>query len=240
VNADKAKRIVMRPFSEARYQEIKASLAERDVDLDACTVGLFVPDKARWWLVDDSDAQTKEPPGCIEVDGAIEIPRARQQSLRDALQFIAWYYSTPVDRREKPLTAAQMAKGWQETRKAFEDACVKFERTAINHPCYSQEDWAADSIMYDAVTEFIDRQQERIAKLKVVGRTGNQNARTRHNDYWRELTRLWLGITGSAGSKRRQRLLSFLRACTPPTMFPGMTARQLTKKLDTFVNNCFR
>ena len=59
-------------YGEANWQEIKKSLAERDVDLDTVTVDeRLVPEP--WWQPDDSTVR---------------------RPLREALQVRAWHYRT--------------------------------------------------------------------------------------------------------------------------------------------------
>ena len=87
-------------YSEANWQEIRESLAERDVDLDIVTVDeRLVPEP--WW----------------QPDGAI----VRQRPLRDALQVRAWHYCT-LARLPKPQTPKQQAEALGETLAAFENA----------------------------------------------------------------------------------------------------------------------
>jgi hypothetical protein len=65
------------------------------------------------------------------------------------------------------------------------------------------------------------------------------NARTLHNDYWRELTRLWSGTIGSAGPLRRKSLHRFLLACSR-TVFPEMATPALYQKIKGFMSNLSR
>jgi hypothetical protein len=210
------RRVVVRPFSKARWRKIKEILAEYGVDLDKQTVGVFAFGQ-RGRLPDD--------------------PTTRQQSLHNTLQIMAWYYDGTIPWREKPLTGVQAAEGWQKTLRAFEAASSMQKRMALNNEYYSLDDYRADYLTNSAVFEHVARLRKRIAELRAMGSPRVENARTRHNDYWRDLTRLWKGITAEAGPKPRQRLRRFLIACTPLAMFPGMTAQQLRGKVDGFISN---
>jgi hypothetical protein len=219
------KGVVVRPFSKARWRKIKEILAKRRVDLDTQMVGVFALGKQPWRLLDDSAARQQALRDTLDSAG-------RQQSLRDALQILAWYYDGTIFWRE-PLTPAQVAERWEKTLRAFEAACSMQERMAIDNDYYSGDENLEDS----AVFEHVARLRKRIAKLRAMRSPRFENAHTRHNDYWRELTRLWLGITGNAGPLRRKALAGFLLACTPPTMFPDMTAQALRQKIDGFISN---
>jgi hypothetical protein len=201
-------------FSEADWREIKASLTECGVDLDAVTVGKFVPG-ARWWLPDDSSVR---------------------RSLRDGLQIMAWRYTALTFLSKKSRTPAQVAEGWQKVLAALENACHLLDRTAF----VFDDDSDAHAEAYDAMMWYGDELKGRIAKLRAIPSPRIENARTHHNDYWRELGRLWLGITGSAGPLRRKRLHSFLTACTPPGLFPDLTTQKLAHKIDGFISNLSR
>jgi hypothetical protein len=68
----------------------------------------------------------------------------------------------------------------------------------------------------------------------------NARSNKAHYHYWETLAPLWLKFTGNIGPKRRQHLCRFLLACTPPTLFPGMTLRDLEQSSKTFVSSFFR
>jgi hypothetical protein len=219
--AKKARYLKARYFSEADWQEIKESLAERGVDLDAQMVGRFVPGK-RWWLPDDS---------------------AARQPLRDSLQDMAvWYQILLPVLSPKSATPAQHAEALQKGLTEVENAATTIDRMAIDRmeaKDYTDDDYTADLALLNAIARYIDRQQERIARLRAMPSPRIGNARTLHNDYWRELTRLWSGITGSAGPLRRKSLHRFLLACSR-TVFPEMAPRALYQKIKGFMSNLSR
>jgi hypothetical protein len=99
-------------YSEANWQEIKQSLEERGVELDAVTVSVpFVPGE-RWW-----------PPD----------PILQQRPLRDALQIMARYYCV-LPLLPKPLTPIQHAEVLREAEAAFEKAREMLARTQLGDP----------------------------------------------------------------------------------------------------------
>jgi hypothetical protein len=204
-------------FSEANWQEIKESLNQRSIDLDAVMVGeRLVPGK-RWWLTDDSTV--------------------RQRPLRDALQIMARHYRV-LALLPKPPTPKQQTEVLREAMAIFEKA-----RTILPGTLHS-EGYGAGSMesfhaLDAALTEKITEMRFRIARLKGMGSRSTWSARTVHNECWREFARLWRGITPSAGKFRRKRLRSFLVACTKP-LFPNMTARGFEQKLDSFISNFFK
>jgi hypothetical protein len=209
-------------FSEADWREIKASLAEHDIDLDM-RVGGFVPGKSRWWLLDDSATGTK--PG-------------HPRPLRDALWCMALYYGTLVPHVwNKPPTPIQQAKGLQKMLSVFENTLLALNMNGMfDRPGWTDDDArAADKMLFDATALYITRLQERITKLRTMPSPRVENARTAHNDYWHELTRLWVGIGGGVGPKRDS-LRNFLLACSRAP-FPHMTAQELNNKVDSFIDN---
>jgi hypothetical protein len=200
-----SKVIVIRSFSEADLREIKASLAEYGVDLDAVTVGKFVPG-ARWWLPDDS---------------------AVRRPLPDALQDMSWYYDpTRLPHLEKPLTPIQLAEDLQKALPVFENVLAVLNQIWIDRPDWTDDDHDADGMLYRATARYIARLQERIAELRAMGRRSDQNARKGRSGYWHELTRLWRAIANSAGPLRRKSLGRFLLACSR-ALFPEVTAREI-------------
>lgn len=212
-------------FSEADWTAIKQSLAGCDVDLDVSMVGQFVPVPGkRWWLAD------------------------KRYSLRDGLQHIACWYSTGLARKNPP-TPTQVAEAYQKMVATLENACDLLARTPFEYDSwYSDDDWDVDGRAYEVMALLIDELKRRIAKLKerIAKRRAERsprggNARTPHNDYWRELTRLWQGINGSAGPLRRKELRKFLLACTPPGLFSNMTDTAATERaIDGFFSNLNR
>ena len=209
----------IRSFSDANWREIAASLAAADVgvDLDAVTIDDFVPGK-RW-------------------------------PLRDVLQVIAYRHRSPLLPSAPALRPAKQAKTLQPLLTALEQALVVLDRTREKlQKQTSGLGTAYAEVLYDhKLAQDTADLKERIAELKVAGRTGNKNAR--RNDYWRELTRLWLKIT-DVKKYRRKHLTRFLVACTPLTLFPGMwsdrngqgpmTTQQFEKKVDSFVADLSR
>jgi hypothetical protein len=209
----------IRSFSDANWREIAASLAAADVgvDLDAVTIYDFVPGK--------------------------------RGPLRDVLQVIAYRHSSPLLPSVPALRPAKQAKTLQPLLTALEHALVVLDRTRKKQRQTSVGlGMMYAEVLYDnKLARYTADLKERIAELKVAGRTGNKNAR--RNDYWRELTRLWLKIT-DVKKYRRKHLTRFLVACTPLTLFPDrwcdqkgrgpMTAQQFGKKVNSFVGDYFR
>jgi hypothetical protein len=74
---------------------------------------------------------------------------------------------------------------------------------------YTDDDYAADLALCNRIERYIDKQRERIARLRAMPSPRVANARTVHNDYWRELTRLWRGITGRPGRSDGSRFTAF-------------------------------
>jgi hypothetical protein len=85
--------------------------------------------------------------------------------------------------------------------------------------------------------QYMEELRNRIAELKQSGSSSAENARTVHGDYWNELTRLWMGLTGGLGPKRRQCLGRFLVACTPSWLFPDIPAQELEARIGHFLSN---
>jgi hypothetical protein len=217
-------------FSEAQRQEIKESLAERGVDLNAEMVDeLYGP--REWWGVEDYTPA--------------------QRPLRNVLQEVA--YHAAMARGTKSKTPLQQAEYLQKILTAFETAVTTLARTSsdgdligghLGLPTFDQLDVLIQrkNGLRAAMRQYIAELQERIAKLKAMGSRKKLNARSHkaHNHYWEILARLWLKVAGSAGPKRRQHLCRFLLACTPPTLFPDMTAQELEQRSTAFVSYFFR
>jgi hypothetical protein len=123
---------------------------------------------------------------------------------------------------------------------ALENTSFLLEGTMLDNRYYTDDDYVADDAALGAMVQYGDELKERITKLRKMRSPRVENARTRHNNYWRELTRLWRGITGSAGPLRRKCLHSFLTACTPRGLFPEMTTQRLARKIDGFIGNLSR
>jgi hypothetical protein len=210
-----------RSFNEAQWREIEASLAERGLDLNTQVAGPFVPG-SRWWSPND--------------------PTMPQRPLRQALEEMIYFYTKP-----KPSTPIQRAKKLQKMLVAFENALTMLRRTerpltAFERICYSDDGLTGNQLrqnnmLRDLLTWKVAELRGHIAKLKAKGGNSDKNAATMCTDYWRELTRLWNGVTGGSGAKPRQHLRQFLIACTPPTLFPDMTAQELEAKATHFLSN---
>ena len=214
-------------YGEANWQEIKKSLAERDVDLDTVTVDeRLVPEP--WWQPDDSTVQ---------------------RPLREALQVRAWHYGAlaffpkPAAVWPKLQTPKQQAQALGESLAAFENAL------AMLHPTLALADNQRTHELRDArikttlalraeLSREIDELRSDIARLTAMGSRSAENARTVHNDCWRDFARLWRTVTPSAGKFRRKHLRSFLVACTKP-LLPEMTSQEFEQKLDSFIKNFF-
>lgn len=223
---------LFRDFSEAQWREIAESLMDSGVDLDALKGGEFVPG-TQWWLPPDFP------------------PNAR--SVRHGLKAAAFHYGlrarTDPFSKELP-TPVKQTDGLQKQLEAIEHAIDTIYRTETAYPKAAFEvgrevpkellAHIPPKPILAALWQYRDELRDQIAALRAAGTRRDQNARTIHNDYWRELARLWVGITGSAGSKRRQQLRRFLLACTPLTLFPDITEQELPQKLDSFVASFFR
>jgi hypothetical protein len=85
------------------------------------------------------------------------------------------------------------------------------------------------------MTQKIAELRERIANLQAMGTRSAGNARLVHDQYWRALTRLWVGVTEG---NRRKHLIRFLHACSQP-LFPQMTEQELEQRLARFIKNFF-
>jgi hypothetical protein len=177
-------------FGRADWQEIKESLAERGVDLDAQMVGKFVPGQ-RWWLSNDS---------------AVRLP------LRDELIHMAWHYQDRFIPDQKRTTPAQHAEALQKGLRGIENALFEIDRMAIDRTEakeYTDDDFWADVALCDRIQRYIDKQQERIDRLRAMPSPRVANARTVHNDYWRELTRLWGGLLAAPAQSDGSRFTDF-------------------------------
>ena len=223
VSAPKNIADVIAPYavSEAQWGEIKESLAERGVDLDAETVDEpFGP--REWWGWHDY------------------IPA--QRPLREVLQ--QWMYIVKIGRGVKAQTPKQYAAKLGDEVAALEKALAIIDPTHVGPGLPTDDELEARinrrHALRAAMTLEIAERRQYIAKLEAKGSRSKDNARTASSDYWDILEELWLKVTGSAGPKRRQRLRRFLLACTPPDLFPDMTAQKLGQKLDSFKDNFFK
>jgi hypothetical protein len=152
-----------------------------------------------------------------------------QRPLRDELQEIAYSHA-----RSKPPTPLQRAKELEKARIAVEKALAVLRHAeAYDYPGNAAGNREQLFTLYDLMTKKAAELQERIAKLKAMGGSGNQNRRTVQRDYWRELARLWLGIT-KIHRYRRKHLRRFLFACSQPR--PFKTAG-LEQRIDDFVHD---
>jgi hypothetical protein len=217
-------------FSEEQWQEIKESLAERDVDLNVEMVDeLYSP--RDWWGWEDYTPA--------------------QRPLRNVLQEVA--YHAAMARGMKRFTPLQQAEHLQKMLTAFERAVTMLASTArdgglgggfLGLPTFDQLDVLIKrrNALLAAMRQYIAELQERIAKLRAMGSYKKLNARSgkAHIQYWEILAPLWLKVTGSVGPKRRRHLCRFLLACTLPTLFPDMTLRDLEQSSKTFVSSFFR
>lgn len=205
-------------YSEAQWREIKESLAERGVNLDVERVDdPYGP--REWWGWDDYTP--------------------RQRPMFDVLEELALYAKLAHGR--KWLTPKQYAGKLQEEVIALEKALSMIDPTSVAPGLPIDEVLDARvkrrHALRAAMTMEIAERRQYITKLEAEGSSSKFNARTTFNGYWDELAKLWLKVTGSAGPKRRQRLRRFLLACTPPDLFPDMTAQELGQKLGSFINN---
>jgi hypothetical protein len=217
-------------FSEAQWQEIEESLGERGVDLNAEMVDeLYGP--REWWGWEDYTPA--------------------QRPLCNVLQEAA--YLAAMARGMKSITPLQQAENLQKILTAFETAVTTLAHTPsdgglggghLGLPTFDQLDVLIErkNALRAAMRQYIAELRERIAKLKAMGSEKKLNARSHkvHNHYWETQALLWLKVTGSAGPKRRQHLCRFLLACTPPTLFPDMTAQELEQRATAFVSYFLR
>jgi hypothetical protein len=217
---DDAPLLVLANFSEADWHEIKGSLEERGVDLDAQMVGRYVPGE-RWWLADE------------------------RRPLRGELQSMAYYFyiaAHSLGFENKLSTPAQHAETARKVLTVFENALIVLDRDImdrVENNAVTDADKDADGLLYKAMAQFVGRLRGRIASLKAMDSPRTQNARSWHNLYWHELTPLWRGVTGSAGPLRRKSLHRFLSACSR-SIFPEFTTRELDQKIKSFMSNLSR
>lgn len=202
-------------FSEAQWQEIKESLAERGVDLNAEIVDERYGPR-EWWGYEDR-TQSQRP-------------------LRNVLQEVAYHAAIACEL--KPKTPKQIAKEVQEEVAEFEKV---LDLNARNLPTFDELDARIErrKTLQAAIAEEIAERRAYLDKLEAAGSRSAENARTVYNDYWQILARLWLKATGSAGPLRRKRLGRFLLACTPSRLF-DMDTQKLEQSVTAFVSNFFR
>jgi hypothetical protein len=209
-------------FSAAQWRKIGDCLAAVGVNLDTQTVEELAGPREWWGWQPGRDYTPAQVP------------------LRYALQEWAYAYASPRVQGKKVLTPKQYAKKLRDEVTALEKAL------ALVNPNYVGPDLPTDEVrntrfkrrraLQAAIMEEIAERRECIADNEAVGGSSHQSARTVHNDYWRALTRLWLGITeGKASKHRRRHLCRFLYACSQPIF------RETTEQtLDSFVRNFFR
>jgi hypothetical protein len=206
-------------FSESQWQEIKESLAERGVDLDAETVD--EPGPREWFGWDDYNPSQ------------VPLGKVLQEFAHWAAMFRGMRLRTPK----------QAAGKLRDKVAALENALAMVNPTDIG-PGFATDDELEARInrrhaLRAAMMVEIAEWRKYIAKLEAEGSSSKHNARTASSEYWSILAKLWLKVTGSAGSKRRQHLRRFLLACTAPDLFPEI-AQQLEQKVDSFISNFFK
>jgi hypothetical protein len=216
-------------FSEAQWQEIKKSLAARDIDLN--TQMVEEDGREEWWVGKDYTPA--------------------QRPLRNVLQEKAYYAAMAGG--IKLQTPLQEAKKLQKTLTAFQIAITALASTG------SDGDLSGGNLgvptfdlfhvliqhkktLLVAMGEYAALLEVEIAMLKAMGSYKELNAISRkpHNQYWEVLALLWLKIAGSVGPKRRQHLCRFLVSCTPPPLFPAMAAQELEHSAAAFADYFFR
>jgi hypothetical protein len=201
-------------FSKAQWREIKACLAERGIDLDTTRVGEFVAGE-QWWLP--------------------EAVAAAPLLLRHALQTMVWLYGMRV-RLPKPTPPIRRAKQLQNDRTVMQKALAIVRRNEWGDD-YFPTKMRTHVVLEASLTEYDAELSARIANKSAMGGRSAENARTVHSDYWKELRRLWMGITGGLGPRQRQCLTRFLVACTPSGLFPDIPAQELEARVTNFLSN---
>ena len=78
---------------------------------------------------------------------------------------------------------------------------------------------------------FVDELERCHAELKAMGTSRGKKNRTPHNQFWKELTRVFLAIIGKNFKWRNNHLESFLLACSKP-FFPG---KKMDEAIKAFV-----
>jgi len=215
-------------FSAAQWQQIKDDLAAFGIDLD--TARLPPMRDEPWWPTDST--------------------------LRGAIQDIAVYYGTLMRLDYKPPTALERAAEHQATLDALATAFALVEHSDLADDftwtgmrARFDHTWTGmrarmqrRDILRDVGRQEIADLEKRIAALTAKGKASADNRKALHNDYWRELDRLWLALKPDAGPFRRKHLRSFLRACSwpLPPLLPKMTEQKLDGKLDSFIKSFFR
>jgi hypothetical protein len=144
----------------------------------------------------------------------------------------------------EPPSLPQVTGRWQQTLEAIETACGLLKTAPIDDPYYfTYADWVADEATYNAMTLAVARLEKRIAGLRARPSRRAKNARNAHNDYWRELTQVWLAVTKGKISRHGRRHLSrFLDACTAPILAElfEQDPADVGRRLETFIGNFFR
>ena len=161
-----------------------------------------------------------------------------ERPLRDVLQARAWFYGA-VARLRRPPTPRERADKLQDDVAAYGAALARLVGSYYADGNLTGEQMLArvenNTRLQTALTQKIAEDGDRIGKLTAMGSGSNENARTVLGAWLDELTKLWLKLTGSTGPKRRQRLRSFLLACSGAP-FPDMTTKELGRKIDNFID----
>jgi hypothetical protein len=209
--------------------------------------GRFAFTEAQWRLIESSLAfpEMRIDPDAEMVGGLFRVWGQQPRPLREALSEVAHYAA--LARGGKQPTPKQCAEELRETLAAVERAFAALDHTddfgghIDAHLEFPPSDEFSlrcerDRALQAAMTQKIAELKERIDQLEAMGTRSTDGRRSAHNDYWRALTRLWLGITeGKVSKHRRRHLCRFLHACSQP-IFPETTQAML----DSFVRNFFR
>jgi hypothetical protein len=209
--------------------------------------GRFAFTEAQWRLIESSLAfpETRIDPDAEMVGGLFRVWGQQPRPLREALSEVA-HYAARAHAGKLP-TPKQCAEELREAQAAVEKAFAALTHTddfsGHTDPHLEYPTWdefclrhERDRVLQAAITQKIAELRERIDQLEAMGTRSTESRRSAHNDYWRALTRLWLGITeGKVSKHRRRHLCRFLYACSQP-IFPETTEQTL----DSFVRNFFR
>jgi hypothetical protein len=219
-------------LDDGQCQNIQASLAPFNIDIDVLMVGEPFRPGEPWWLPDHATT-------------------VRMRPLRDALQEMGGYFgvASGVGRRLASHNApSRQIKRLQGTLAAFKAALAAIE-SASEHGVFASYDdgdglgerpwWerrplpgtagGADPVTsaHEGLTRLVARLQRRLDKLEAEGSSSSGNAGKTHNQYWKELALLWGAITANASERRPKDLQEFLLACSASLFLKAAKSRAL-------------
>jgi hypothetical protein len=205
-------------FSAPHWKNIEADLDAVGINIDKVRVGEPFKPGEPWWLPDHKTT-------------------VRMQSLRNALQGMAWHYAvvlgvsflrnppTPLQQTEsvrKALDAVLAIERELSANKiSLADPDTPFEqdldeRLALwrrSHPAFAGDDVfsaLAHAFPADAIKMALPVMIDRLQRqiAKLEAQgSSKDSARKVHIDFWRELARLWLALKPKVSSRLRRRHL---------------------------------